>query len=155
MSQSLFTREALRSWLMKPVMSTNPSGISLFKVNNGNNRTMSEINSKLKVKTPERHQWRRSGAFIVNFEMISHVLVFSLLPLNKLMLVEKSCHLLETKNGHPHKQISVFKTNGEIDTLVFLKFCISYYKNVGYVRQLLTKTYKLKWQLHETWELSR
>ena len=38
---------------------------------------------KLTLKTPERRQWRCSGAFIVNFEHISHfVLVFLLLTLN-------------------------------------------------------------------------
>ena len=63
-----------------------PAGIHLFKVNNGNVRTMRKICSK--IKTPERRQWRRqrarSGIFIVNFEQISHiVLVFPLLTLNK------------------------------------------------------------------------
>ena len=39
---------------------------------------------KLTIKTPERHQRRRSGVFIVNFEHISHLfLVFLLLTLNK------------------------------------------------------------------------
>ena len=39
--------------------------------------------SKLTIKTPEQHHWRRSGIFIVNFEHISHlVLVFLLLTLN-------------------------------------------------------------------------
>ena len=47
-----------------------PSSIYLFKVNNGNTRTMG--------------QWRRSGVFIVNFDQISRiVLVFPLLNLNK------------------------------------------------------------------------
>ena len=42
-----------------------------------------EICSKLTIKTPESHQLRRSGVFIVNFENISHlVLVFLLLTLN-------------------------------------------------------------------------
>ena len=26
---------------------------------------------KLRIKTPERRQWRRSGVFVVNFEQIS------------------------------------------------------------------------------------
>ena len=47
-----------------------PAGIYLFKVNNGNTRTMFEICSKLTIKTPERRQLRRSGVFIVNFEQI-------------------------------------------------------------------------------------
>ena len=41
---------------------------------------------KVKVKTPEGHQWRRSGVFIVNFEHISHLaLVFLLLTLSRKM----------------------------------------------------------------------
>ena len=44
----------------------------MFKVINRNTRTRCEICSKLTVKTQERHQWRRSGVFIVKFEHISH-----------------------------------------------------------------------------------
>ena len=45
-----------------------------------NTRTSCEIYSKLKIKTPERRQWRRSGVFIINFEHISRlILVFLLL----------------------------------------------------------------------------
>ena len=40
----------------------------LLKVNNRNTRTRCEICSKLAIKTPERHHWRRSGVFIGNFE---------------------------------------------------------------------------------------
>ena len=40
--------------------------------------------SKLTIKTPDRHHWRRSGVVIVNFENISHlVLVFLLLTLRR------------------------------------------------------------------------
>ena len=40
--------------------------------------------SKLTIKTPGRHHWRRSAVFIINFEQISHIdLVFLLLTLNK------------------------------------------------------------------------
>ena len=64
----------------------NPAYI-YFKVNNGNTRKRWEISSKLTIKTPERHHWRRSGFFIVNFEHISHLFqVFLLLTLNKEML---------------------------------------------------------------------
>ena len=56
---------------------------NMFKINNKNTRTSCEICSKLTMKTPERCQWRRPGAFIVNFEYILHlVLVFLLLTLN-------------------------------------------------------------------------
>ena len=61
-----------------------PAGINLPKVNNKNSRTRCEICSNLTIKTLERCQWRRSGAFIVNFEHILHLaLVFLLLTLNK------------------------------------------------------------------------
>ena len=60
-----------------------PDGIYLLKVNNRNTRTRCEICLKLTIKIPQRHHWRRSGIFIVNFEYISHlVLVFLLLTLN-------------------------------------------------------------------------
>ena len=60
-----------------------PADIYLLKVNNRNTRAKCETGSKLIIKTSERRQWRRSGAFIVNFEHISHfVLVFLLLTLN-------------------------------------------------------------------------
>ena len=59
------------------------AGIYLLKVNNRNTGTRFKICSKLSIKIPERHQWRRSGIFIVNFEHNSHlVLVFLLLTLN-------------------------------------------------------------------------
>ena len=39
---------------------------------------------KVIIKTPKQRQWRRAGAFVVNFEHILHIfLVFLLLPLNK------------------------------------------------------------------------
>ena len=60
-----------------------PTSIYLLKDNNRNIRTSFEIRSKLKIKTPERRQWRCSGVFIVNFENISYfVLLFLLLTLN-------------------------------------------------------------------------
>ena len=65
----------------REIFDISPAGIYLFKVSNRNTRPMSEICSKLTVKTPKR---RRFGAFIVNFEQIAHiVLVFLLLTLNK------------------------------------------------------------------------
>ena len=30
----------------------------------------------LTLKTPDRRQWRLSGIFIINFEQISHIVVF-------------------------------------------------------------------------------
>ena len=43
-----------------------------FKVNNRSTGKRCEICSKLTVKTPERHRWRRSGVSIINFE---HILI--------------------------------------------------------------------------------
>ena len=51
------------------------AGSDLFKVNNRNTSERCEIVSELKIKTPERRQWPRSGVFIVNFEHISHLSV--------------------------------------------------------------------------------
>ena len=59
-------------------ISNNPAGNYMFKVNNRNTRATCEICSKLTIKTPERHQWRRSGVFIVNFEHISHLVLLFL-----------------------------------------------------------------------------
>ena len=64
-----------------------PGNIYLFKINNKNTRKRCEICSELTIKTPEWRHWRRSGVFIVNFELILHLfLVFLLLTWNKLML---------------------------------------------------------------------
>ena len=59
------------------------TGIYLFKVNDVLTRTMCEICSKLTIKTPEWRQWCRCGVFIVNFEQISHILVFTFSTLGK------------------------------------------------------------------------
>ena len=62
----------------------NPVDMYMFKVSKRNTRTRCEICSKLTIKTPERHQSRRSGVFIVNFEHISHLtLRFLLLTLSR------------------------------------------------------------------------
>ena len=50
----------------------NPTGICLLKVNNRSTRIRCEICSKSTVKTQERPHWDRSGAFVANFEHISH-----------------------------------------------------------------------------------
>ena len=64
--------------------SNNPANIYLLKVNKRNTRKRCGICSKLTIKTPERHHWRRSAIFIVNFEHISQFfLVYLLLTLNK------------------------------------------------------------------------
>ena len=49
------------------------------------------------MKTPEQHKWYYSGAFIVNFEQISHLfLVFLLFTLNKYMFAAN--YVLFSKN---------------------------------------------------------
>ena len=58
-----------RTWLFRYL----PAKIYLFKINNRNTIKWCEIYSKLKIKTPERRQWRRPGVFIVNYEHISHI----------------------------------------------------------------------------------
>ena len=64
--------------------STNPTGVYLFKANNGNARAMCEICSKLKIKTIERGHWRYFDILNDNLEQISHIfLVFPLLALSK------------------------------------------------------------------------
>ena len=61
-----------------------PVGKYMFKVNNRNTRTRSEICSKLTMKTTERRHWRSSVVFNVNFEHISHIVpVFLLLTLSR------------------------------------------------------------------------
>ena len=50
------------------------AGIYLLKVNNRNTKTRREICSKLALKTPEPHHWRRSGIFIVNLSIFETLL---------------------------------------------------------------------------------
>ena len=74
-----------------------PTGIHLFKFNNGNARTAFEIYSKLTTKTPKQRYRRRSGVFIVIFEQIWNiVIVFPLLTLHKngLNLLSVPQHLI-------------------------------------------------------------
>ena len=66
------------------MLTLHPGNIYLFKVNNRNPRKRCEICSKLTIKTAERHQWRRFGVFIVDFEHISQLFqVLLLLTLSK------------------------------------------------------------------------
>ena len=56
-----------------------PTDIYLFKVNNSNTRTMSEICWKLTIEIPERRHWSRCYSFISNFEQISYIALVFLL----------------------------------------------------------------------------
>ena len=49
-----------------------PTGIYLFKVNNENARTASEICSKLPIKTTEWRHWRRFGIFFLTLDNFTH-----------------------------------------------------------------------------------
>ena len=85
--------------IWKTFCNKHPVSIYIFKVNNRNTRTRCDISSKLTIKTPERHHWRRSSVFIVNFDCISHlVLVFLLLTLRRSMLTGK--HTLNSLKLH-------------------------------------------------------
>ena len=53
---------------------TMETGIYLFKVNNGNTKTMCEIYSKLKIRTIKPRRWRCWGVSIVSFEHLSQVM---------------------------------------------------------------------------------
>ena len=58
--------------------------IYLFKISEGNARSMCKTCSKLTINTSERRQGHLSGVFIANFAQISHsVLLFSLLTLKQ------------------------------------------------------------------------
>ena len=47
----------------------------MFKVNNRDTRTRSEIYSKLAIKTSERRQWRRSESLIARCEKCSKLTI--------------------------------------------------------------------------------
>ena len=67
---------AFRYWILRFVIFVScliPAGNYMFKVNNRNTKKRCEICSKLPIKASERRQWRRSGVFIVNFKLISHL----------------------------------------------------------------------------------
>ena len=66
---NLFFFHSYPYFLDKPQIQT--FRICLFRFNNGN-ITMSEICSKLTIKTTEQHHWCRPCVFIVNFEQISN-----------------------------------------------------------------------------------
>ena len=83
-TSSKSTTEAIEQSVKYVQRSQCRRSIYLFKVNNKNMTTRSEICSKLTIKIPEQRQWHRSGVFIVNFEHISDlVLVFLLLTLDR------------------------------------------------------------------------
>ena len=70
----LKTREKLSMIVSNNLSGDISASIYLFKVSNVNTRTMCKICSKFTIKTLERRKWRRSGAFTVNSEHISHAI---------------------------------------------------------------------------------
>ena len=70
-----------------------PANICLFKLNNRHVRTSCGMYSVLVIKTTEQRHSRRSGVFIVNFELIWHlVLVFSCQWRSTAVLVQQFSH---------------------------------------------------------------
>ena len=67
----MFLKSQTKTFKISLRLNINPAGNYMFKVNNRNTGSRCKICLKLTIKTPERHQWRRSGVFIVNFEHIS------------------------------------------------------------------------------------
>ena len=67
----LSTRNGLIIHLNHKISQTFPAKIYLFKVSSRSTRKRCEICSKLAIKTLERHHWRCTCVFIVNFEHIS------------------------------------------------------------------------------------
>ena len=65
--------------LSKLLKEFNPTVIYLLNVNNRNTRTRCEISLTLTIKTTERHYWRHSGVFIINFEHILDLFLLFLL----------------------------------------------------------------------------
>ena len=77
--------------LMCSMRTVFPANIYLFKVINRKTRKRFEIFGtffwELKIKTPERYQWRRSIVFLIDYEYISYLfLVFLLVTFSKKML---------------------------------------------------------------------
>ena len=72
-------------WGLRQELVKTKQSIYFSKVNNENNKAIHKNCSKLTIKTPEHyHQWRRYGAFKVNFEKTKYInLVFLFLTLNK------------------------------------------------------------------------
>ena len=53
------------------------AGIYMLKVNGKNTRARCEICSKLTIKTPEGHQWRRYGSGVFNVNLVILLLTLS------------------------------------------------------------------------------
>ena len=78
-----------------------PANNYLFKINNRNNRQMSKICSKIRIKTPER---RCSDVFIVNFEHIWRLFLVFAFMISSMCLFARVYSFLRSKNGNVRKQ---------------------------------------------------
>ena len=77
-TKSAISCAVLSSWV------NYPNDIYLFRVNNGNTRTIWKIYLKLKIKISEQRYWHYFGVFIVNFKHILYiVLEFLIVTLDK------------------------------------------------------------------------
>ena len=119
-------------------------GVHLFKVNNENPVEICEICSKLRIKTPERPNWRLycqlwtdfilfPGDFIVDFEQVNTVLVFgifmSLIAGTKTSRISKNIsNLIKTQM----RSVAVFcETNEGINMKTILDSYQKCLKNIG------------------------
>ena len=90
-NQKVWNESNILISLMCSMRTVFPANIYLFKVINRKTRKRFEIFHtffwKLKIKTPERCQWRRSIVFLIDFEYILYLfLVFLLVTFSKKML---------------------------------------------------------------------
>ena len=107
------------------VLFSHSVGIYLFKVDNGNTKTIGKSCSKLTIKTPERCHWCHSGVFIVKFEQISHlVLMFPLLIRKKVntWVAKKSMFKVRTKNNIRNNKLNIIILN-LLKLGIVSKFC--------------------------------
>ena len=77
-----------------------PANNYLFKINNRNNRQMSKICSKIRIKTPER---RCSDVFIVNFEHIWRLFLVFAFMISSMCLFAMVHSFLRSKNRNVRK----------------------------------------------------
>ena len=78
-------------FLIQRFLGITSADIYLFKVKNGNVRTIYEIHSKLTIKTPTRSHWRIFRIFIANFGQTSQLSCVSVVNLYNWMLTGKDC----------------------------------------------------------------
>ena len=95
-----------------PTGKETPANIHLLKVNDRNIRKRCEICSKLTIKTPEQHHWRRSGIFTDNFEHILHLFLVSLLFILKKKMTAwtrtADKYLFEFNNSNTRKNCEIW-----------------------------------------------